>query len=174
MYIYNLSISKILAKVIGNISMLVAFPVLMASCIYDKYDVDESAENNGDPVYISVSFSFADDASKGTRGAEWDDSHEDQTNYFFNQGIAEESAICTDRDVNWIMAYDENGKYIDSYCLVNVSSWKNSTTDRAGRNFIAVCEVTGREEDVKKIKNLRIILNANADLGLTIDRGDVA
>lgn len=174
MYIHNLSISKILAKAIGNLSVLVAIPVMMSSCIYDKYDLDESEENNGDTAYISVAFSFTDDASKGTRAAEWDDSHEDKINNFFNQGISEESAICTDRDVNWIMAYDDQGNYIDSYRLINISSWKNSSTDHAGRNFVAVCEVTGREEQVEKIKNLRIILNANHELGLTIQNGDVA
>lgn len=164
---------RILVKVIRNISLLVAVPLLVSSCVNEIFDADDP-NTTGDPTYISVAFAFTDDAQSGTRAAEWDDSHEDQTNYFFNQGIAEESAICTDRDVNWIMAYDDRGNYIDSYRLINVSEWKDGPSDAAGRNFVAVCEVTGREEQVEKIKNLRIILNANAELGLTIQNGDVA
>lgn len=165
--------SRILEKVIKNISILVAVPIMVSSCVYDNFDTDDSSVE-GDPTYLSVAFTFADNPSLGTRAAEWDESNQDRENFFFNQGIAEESRICSDRDVNWIMAYDDKGDYIDSYKLINVSEWKDSPSNNAGRNYIAVCEVTGREDQVEKIKNLRIVLNANSALGLTINNGDVA
>lgn len=149
-------------------SMLLALACMLpfSSCIYDNYGIEDGQGTDEDGTFLSVSFVFAGDVGGSSTRGDFEGTGTDDNGYFFNTGLIEESQITTDSEANWLMAYS-NGEFIGAFPLISV---KESGATGMGVTYTGVCEVTGKEELVKKIDNLTIALNTNS--GVT-SMGDI-
>lgn len=117
-----------------------------------------SAEEYG---YISLLINLADDNS--TRGVFDSPSDNSGTGMFvFNDGLEQERAIANNAEAHWVLAYDNNQNIIARLQLEYLQDISQPTGN--GTVYKGICKVPLNDPFLTSVNNMRVILNANADL----------
>ena len=142
------------------------------SCQDDNFDMEKDGDEGG-KAFFSVSLVFSDNASPGrTRANEFDGEENVNDEYFFNNGVEEESLISTDSDANWIFGYDDSGNILLKVSLSAVRYDKEGS-DNTGKMFRGACELSQNESELlPKVSSMRVVLNANQTLQTKIKGGE--
>ena len=142
------------------------------SCQDDNFDMGKDGDDGG-KAFFSVSLVFADDSAPGkTRANEFDGEENVNDQYFFNNGVEEESLITTDSDANWIFGYDANGNLLLKLSLSAVKFDKDGS-DNTGKMFRGACELSlGESKLLPQVTSMRVVLNANKTLQTKIKAGE--
>lgn len=144
---------------------------LLCSCIGEDMKCDDMTPSGGSDVegYIAISVVLSDDLTPpNTRSFDVGTTVQDK-GYFFNSGIKQESKLCEEPGANWLLGYDDSGSLIVRLPLTSIDG--QSSEDKTGTSYTALCQVPSSSINLSLINNLRIIFNASGELQSALESG---
>ena len=162
---------KIRRSYILKLLLITALALPMWSCIWDGTDCNGTGDDGNGFGYFTVSIVFSDDNMPKSRAAfDGSDTYRDD-NYFFNNGIEEESRISTDPNANRLLVYDAAGNIITRLSLTSFVADETSQNGQ-GKSYKALCRIPASSGLLDNMSYMRIILNASRELQEAIDSGE--